>query len=155
LITAIDSTVIIDVILADVHFAKTSANALAAALELGPLIVSETVVAEIFPVFEISSELDEFFERTGIHLEPSTMGTLSRAGAAWDRYRERQKWRFVCQACGRIQSISCVACGARIEGRQHLISDFLIGAHAAEQADQLLTRDRGYFRTYFPDLKLI
>jgi hypothetical protein len=36
-----------------------------------------------------------------------------------------------------------------------LIPDFLIGAHACEQADCLAARDRGYLRRYFPQLRIL
>jgi predicted nucleic acid-binding protein len=39
--------------------------------------------------------------------------------------------------------------------REHLIPDFLIGAHAMRQADCLAAADRGYLRRHFPKLKVM
>jgi predicted nucleic acid-binding protein len=51
--------------------------------------------------------------------------------------------------------IVCTQCGQQLVSRQHVAADFLIGAHALRHADGLLTRDRGFYATYFPTLRLI
>lgn len=40
-------------------------------------------------------------------------------------------------------------------GPRRILADFLIGAHALEKSDALLTADTGTFSTYFPDLSVI
>lgn len=50
-------------------------------------------------------------------------------------------------------TITCTECSQPLT-RRHIISDFIIGAHAEVLADILLTRDRGIYITYFKDLQL-
>ena len=47
--------------------------------------------------------------------------------------------------------------GYRTRGgkRERVAADFLIGAHAMEQCERLLSRDRGFYRECFKGLKLL
>ena len=57
--------------------------------------------------------------------------------------------------CGKTYSVHCPHCKAMVTRRQIVLSDFLIGAHALEQADCLLSRDLGIYKSNFSDLKVI
>ncbi|MBA7597289.1 hypothetical protein ES703_04291 [subsurface metagenome] len=39
--------------------------------------------------------------------------------------------------------------------RIRIITDFLIGAHAQLKADRFITRDRGFHKSYFPELNFL
>ena len=39
--------------------------------------------------------------------------------------------------------------------REHLLPDFLVAAHAQIQCGRLAAIDRGYFRRYFPQLRIL
>jgi hypothetical protein len=155
MITAVDTNILLDVLIPDAPFGAASQQSLDTALQQGTLVLNEVVYAELAAHFPTLAELERFLADTGMCLVPSQPEALARAGQAWAAYIRQRGPGFLCSVCGRVQQLSCQQCGAVLRSRQHLVSDFLIGAHATMQAERLLTRDRRYYRTYFPELRLM
>jgi len=154
MITGVDTNILLDVLIPGAPHGDTSERALTEGLRAGAVVISEPVYAELAAYFPERGELDRFLADTGLRLEPSSAESLYRAGRAWSAYARRRPMRLACPQCGATQEARCHQCGSIIQPRQHVVSDFVIGAHAVLHADRLLTRDRGYYSAYFPELTL-
>ncbi|HHY97163.1 MAG TPA: type II toxin-antitoxin system VapC family toxin [Firmicutes bacterium] len=154
MISALDTNILLDILLPDTNYYQNSKALIDKAYAGGALIICEAVYAELACQFDSHDELDGFLSDTGIRLVPSTRKALYVAGTAWRSYTSRRGPQFQCTSCGNLRILSCPKCGATITSRQHIVTDFIIGGHALVQADRLLSRDRGFYHAYFPDLKI-
>lgn len=154
MITAVDTNILLDILIPDEVHVSSSKKLLDEHLSKGQLIICELVYAELASQFSDEQELREFFSDTGIRLMPSNKEILCLAGKAWKEYSRNRKIAFQCPVCGKAIRITCPECKSAVKFRQHIISDFIIGAHALVHAKMLLSRDRGFYMTYFKDLKL-
>jgi predicted nucleic acid-binding protein len=155
MIFAVETNILLDILIPDTAHVESSLNYLMNIGVDNELIISEVVYAELGSQFLSSRDLNSFLLNTSIRVVPSNENSLFEASTAWKKYSERKKDVLVCPACGKCQKVTCESCKEIIAYRQHILSDFLIGAHAKIHADNFVTRDRGFYRTYFHDLNIL
>lgn len=129
--TVVDTNVLLDLVTDDPKWAEWSIAQLEVASIHGPLLINDTVYAELAVRFDRIEDLDAFLDEAGLEIAPIPRTALFLAGKAFTNYRKSGG------------------------SRSGVLPDFFIGAHAAVVGLPLLTRDVGRYRTYFPSLKLI
>jgi predicted nucleic acid-binding protein len=127
-VTAVDSSILLDVLTDDPTRRADSLAALREAQQVGALLICPVVWSEVRAFFSDPAAMHGAFADAGLTFDPFDRDCADLAGAMWREYRAR---------------------GGK---RTRLIADFLIGAHAQVRGGRLLTQDRGFFRRYFTDL---
>ena len=128
--SALDTSVLVDVLWGDPKYGKNSRIALEVAAREGAIIASPVVVAELRQAYRTDDEVTEMLFELGVHVTAIELEDGLYAGRVHRRYRE--------------------AGGTRTR----ILADFLIGAHALHRADRLIARDRGFFREHFENLEV-
>ena len=131
MVSAVDSTIVLDILLDDQDYAAGSMRLLEDYLIRGALVISPVAFSECSAALANPSDFLEVARKMGLRYEPLTPEACALAARFWRQYR------------------------AKGGPRQRILADFLIGAHAQLLAKLLLTRDRGFYRDYFLDLQVV
>lgn len=130
MITAVDTNVLLDILLPNDEFYEASADALQGSASEGSLVISDIVYAELCIHFETQRDCDTFLGDNEIRVQALVRESHFLTSRAWRTYRRQ---------------------GGK---RTRILADLLIGAHAQKQATRLLLGDRGFCRKLFPSLDL-
>ena len=127
----VDSNVILDIFLDDPNWADWSITALANASYNSTLYINQMVYTEVSIGFKKIEELESALYKGGFQMLEIPKEALFLAGKAYLNYR-------------------------RNKGTKNSpLPDFYIGAQAAVLGMDLITRDKGRYRTYFPTVRII
>ena len=129
--TLVDSNVLLDILTEDPTWHDWSSNALAHALETGPVFINPIIYSEVSVRFTTVEALEDALPPQDYRREPLPWAAVFLAGKVFVDYRRNRGTR------------------------SSTLPDFFIGAHAAIAELELLTRDVGRYQTYFPTVALI
>ncbi|NOY71955.1 MAG: PIN domain-containing protein [Gammaproteobacteria bacterium] len=127
----IDSCVLLDLFTDDANWADWSESILERYSQTNTLYINSIVYTEVSIGFENIEEVDSAISQIGIKVLEMPREALFLTGKIFLKYR-------------------------RSKGKKTSpLPDFFIGAHASVSRFDLITRDLGKYKTYFPQVKLI
>ncbi|MBT8338427.1 MAG: type II toxin-antitoxin system VapC family toxin [Desulfatitalea sp.] len=127
----VDSNVILDIFLDDPKWADWSVATLANAIDHSTLFINQIVYTEVSIGFEKIEELESALQAGGFQMLEIPKEALFLAGKAYLSYKRSRGTK------------------------RSPLPDFYIGAQAAVLGMDLITRDEGRYKTYFPTVKII
>jgi len=127
----VDSNVILDIFLDDPNWADWSVCTLANASYNSTLYINQIVYTEVSIGFDKIEELEFALHKGGFQMLEIPKEALFLAGKAYLNYKRGKGTK------------------------KSPLPDFYIGAQAAVLGMDLITRDKGRYRTYFPTVRLI
>ena len=135
----VDTTILIDILKDEF---RDFQDKLYLALSRGDELTTPTVVyAELMPQFNGNSRLlGKFLEEHKVMIEALDKDSAGTAAKRWMKYLKKRS------------KLKCPECGHRLNFKEHFLSDFYIGGFAITKCDSILTRDRGIYKKYFPEL---
>ena len=137
----VDTVVLIDILKDEFRSNQKKFYAALAAKET--LIAPVVVFAELMPQFRGDSNMAQsFLKEHKINIEALGLADVSIAAARWLKYLKRKT------------KAKCPNCGHHLNKKEHFLSDFYIGGFAVAKCDAMLTRDRGIYKKYFPDVQI-
>ena len=135
----VDTVVLIDILKDEFQSNQQKLYSAIAAQET--LMAPVVVFAELMPQFNgVLKQVDSFFKDHKIRIDPLEVDAVSIAGTRWMRYLKRKS------------KTKCPNCGEVLDRKENFLSDFYIGGFALAKCDAIITRDRGVYRKYFPEL---
>lgn len=157
MITAVDTNILLDILGNDPSYYEQSAGLIEGSSAQGMLIICPLVYSELLPFFikkhannrDAIKKLDLFLFEMGVHVINFSREDAQSAGSVWKRFLDENKNSVYCPSCGGENKPSCNKCQKVLKWRNHILTDFFIGAHAQNRAEVFLTRDHGLYKKYF------
>ena len=131
MISAVDTNILIDILEPDPAYGPASKDALRRCLLEGSVVACEVVWAEVAVAYgHAGDRAVEALKSMNIQFSAMTLDATLEAAKCWYTYLQKG------------------------DNRKRIAADFLIGGHALTHSDRLLTRDKGFYRTYFKKLRI-
>ena len=127
----VDSNVILDIFLDDPKWADWSVTVLANASHNSTLYINQIIYTEVSIGFDKIEELELALHQGGFQMLEMPKEALFLAGKSYLNYKRGKGTK------------------------KSPLPDFYIGAQAAVFGMDLITRDKGKYRTYFPTVRII